>query len=88
MFNRMESPLPGRAPPPFIGVLGLFPQISWREGLPQSDEGGGRVHDKGGVHGRGPLQGRRHQSLKSHRPKDGGLVLQELVVRHMVTSPS
>ena len=60
--------LPGRAPPPFIGVLGLFPQISWREGLPHRDEGGGRVHDKGGVPGRGPWQGRRHQSWKSHRP--------------------
>ena len=57
-----ENPLPERAPPPFIGVLDLFPQISWREGLPHSDEGGGRVHDKGGVHGRGPWQERRHQS--------------------------
>ena len=44
------------------------PQISWREGIPHSDEGGGRVHDKGGVHGHGPWHERRHQSWKSHRP--------------------
>ena len=60
--------MPGRAPPPFIGVLVLFPQISWREGIPHSDEGGGWVHNKGRVHGLGPWQGRRHQSWKSHRP--------------------
>ena len=54
---RKENPLPERAPPPFIGVLDLFPQTPWREGLPHGDEGGGRVHNKGGVHGRGPWQG-------------------------------
>ena len=63
-----QDPFPERAPPPFIGVLNLFPQISWREGLPHGDEGGGQVHDKGGGHGRGPWQVRRHQSWKSHRP--------------------
>ena len=56
------NPLPERAPPPFLGVLGLFPQIYWREGLPHGDEGGGKVHDKGRVHGCGPWQERRHQS--------------------------
>ena len=66
--SKKKTPLPGCAPPPFIGVLDIFPQISWREGLPQGDEGGGRVHNKGGafldsVHGRE----RRHQSWKSHR---------------------
>ena len=55
---RPERPLlPERAPPPFIGVLDLFPKISWREWLPHGDEGGGKVHNKGGVHGRGPWQG-------------------------------
>ena len=43
-------------------------QISWREGLPHGDEGGGMVHNKGEVHGHGPWQERRHQSWKSHRP--------------------
>ena len=62
------TPLPERAPPPFIGVLDLFPQISWREGLPHGDEGGGRVHDKGRVHGRGPWQRAVSPKLKSHRP--------------------
>ena len=50
------DPLPECAPPPFIGVLDLFPQISWREGLPHGDEGGGGVHDKGRVRGLGPWQ--------------------------------
>ena len=53
---KKKTPLPERAPHPFIGVLDLFPQISWREGLPHGDEGGGRVHDKGRVLGRGPWQ--------------------------------
>ena len=52
----MLNPLPEWAPPPFIGVLDLFPQISWREGLPRGDEGEGMVHDKGGVHRLGPWQ--------------------------------
>ena len=39
--NDSWIPLPEHTPPPFIGVSDLFPQISWREGLPHSDEGGG-----------------------------------------------
>ena len=62
------TPLPERAPPPFIGVLVIFPQISWREGIPHGDEGGGRVHDKVRVYGRGPWQGAASPKLKSHRP--------------------
>ena len=54
VLNQRVNPLPGRAPPPFIGVLVPIPQISWREGIPHSDEGGGKVHDKGRVHGLGP----------------------------------
>ena len=68
------NPLPERAPPPFIGVSGLFPQISWREGLPHGDERGGQVHDKGGVHGRGPWQGAVSPKLeKPPSNQDGGL---------------
>ena len=38
--STLSLSLLGRAPTPFIGVLDLFPQISWREGLPHGDEGG------------------------------------------------
>ena len=50
--------MPGRAPPPFIGVLDLFPQTFGREGLPHGDEGGGAVHNKGRVHHKGRAHGR------------------------------
>ena len=60
--NDSWIPLPERTPPPFIGVSDLFPQISWREGLPHGDEGGGMVHNKGSILGLGPWQERRHQS--------------------------
>ena len=87
--EQLESiPLPEGAPPPFIGVLDLFPQISWREGLPHGDEEGGRVHDKGKVHGRGPWQGAASPKLeKPPSSQDGGLALLGLVVRPTVTSP-
>ena len=65
------NPLPERAPPPFIGVLDLFPQISWREGLPHGDEGGGRVHDKGAVHGHGPWQGAASPKLEEATVQPG-----------------
>ena len=49
-------PLPGRVPSPFIGVLDLFPQICWREGLPHGDAGKGgctvKVESMDVVHGR------------------------------------
>ena len=70
----LPTPLPEHAPPPFIGVQDLFPQISWREGSPHGDEGGGRVHDKARctikqrVHGRGPWHGAASPKLKRHRP--------------------
>ena len=48
---------PDVLPPPFIGVLGLFPQKCWREGLPHGDAGKGGCTIKGefmdAVHGRG-----------------------------------
>ena len=67
---------------PFIGALDLFPQISWREGLPHGDEGGGRVHDKGRVHGCGPWQGAASPKLeKPPSSQDGGLALQGLGMR-------
>ena len=70
-------------PPPFIGVLDLFPQNSWREGLPHGDEGGGRAHDKGRVHGRGPWQGAASPKLeKPPASQDGGLALLRWEVTH------
>ena len=75
---QLANPLPERAPPPFIGVLVLFPQIFRREGIPHGDEGGVRVHNKVGVHGHGPWQERRHQSWKKPPSnQDGGQALQE-----------
>ena len=52
----MFNPLPERAPLPFIGVLGLFPQNIGGKGYHMATKEKDRVHGKGRVHGLGPWQ--------------------------------
>ena len=79
--------LPERAPPPFIGVLGLFPQYLGGKGyhMATKEEAGCtiKLESMDAVHGRG----RRHQSCKATvHPETVPLALWGLVVCPTVTS--
>ena len=82
----MLNPLPERAPPPFIGVLDLFPKYLGGKGYHMATKEEAwcmiKVESMDAVHGRGGVT----KAVKPPSSQDGGRALQRLVVSPTVTS--
>ena len=74
----MSNPLPERAPPPFIGVSGLFPKYLGGKGyhIATKEEAGCTIKGESmdAVHGRSGVT----KAGKATSNQDGGPALQEL----------